>query len=140
MTGTARGIDASSIDAALSGEDMAGDGAGQGPLVVVFSGDTMGHGDDELGRLLVKGFIHTLLEAERRPDTIIFYNSGVKLASAGSDTAGDLSELEKKGTDIMICGTCANFFNIKESIGAGHISNMYDIVNSLSGASKIIKP
>ena len=118
----------------------AGPGEGQGPLVVVFSGDAMGQGDDELGRLLMKAFIHTLLEAEKSPQTVICYNSGVKLAAKDADTAADLRELENRGTEVLICGTCVNFYNLKERLGAGKISNMYDIVNVMNGAGKVIRP
>ncbi len=110
-----------------------------GPVVVI-SGDTMGKGNDELGRILMKAFIHTILEADTKPGSIIFYNSGVKLAAAGSDVAGDLVELEKTGVEILICGTCAAFFGMKDNIAAGHISNMYDIVNYLTAAARIIQP
>lgn len=112
---------------------------GSGPLVVVVSSNRMGKGDDELGDVLIRAFIHTLTELDEFPDNLIFYNSGVKLAVKDSPVVNDLLLLEKKGTDILVCGTCTNFFGIEE-LGAGHISNMYDIAGAMTGAGRLVSP
>ncbi|HPR38549.1 MAG TPA: sulfurtransferase-like selenium metabolism protein YedF [Spirochaetota bacterium] len=111
-----------------------------GPNVFVISSDTMGKGDDELGAALMKAFIHTIFNLDYLPDTLIFYNTGVKLAVKDSDVLDDLKKLEEQGVEILVCGTCANFFNIKEQIAAGIISNMYDIAGSMSRAGRIVMP
>lgn len=111
-----------------------------GPDVFVISSDTMGKGNDELGTALMKAFIHTISDLDTLPDTLIFYNTGVKLAVKDSDVIDDLKKLENAGVEILICGTCANFFNIKEEISAGIISNMYDIAGTMAGAGKIVMP
>jgi len=111
-----------------------------GPNVFVISSDTMGKGDDELGEALMKAFIHTIFDLDYLPDTLIFYNTGVKLAVKNSDVLDDLKKLEEKGVEILVCGTCANFFNIKEEISAGIISNMYDIAGAMSRAGRIVMP
>ncbi|MBN2402968.1 MAG: sulfurtransferase-like selenium metabolism protein YedF [Spirochaetes bacterium] len=115
-------------------------GANPGPNVFVISSDTMGKGSDELGSLLIKAFIHTAIELENRPDVMIFYNTGVKFTAQGSDTLDDLKNLEARGVKILVCGTCANFFNIKEKVAAGIVSNMYDIADTLSRAGRIVQP
>jgi selenium metabolism protein YedF len=115
------------------------DSGGSGPLVVVISSERMGKGDDELGDVLVRGFIHTLTELDEFPGSIIFYNSGVKLAVKDSPVVDDLLLLEEKGTDILVCGTCTNFFGIEE-LGAGHLSNMYDIAGAMTGAGRLVSP
>jgi selenium metabolism protein YedF len=109
-------------------------------IIIVFKSEFMGTGDDELGRLLMNAYIHTIEEMDCRPDTLIFYNSGIKLAAEESDTVDDLRKLEKKGIKIIICGTCANFFNLTENIKIGTISNMYDISEILITSSKVIYP
>jgi len=111
-----------------------------GPNVFVISSDTMGKGDDELGAALMKAFIHTIFSLDYLPDTLIFYNTGVKLAVKYSDVIDDLKKLEEQGVEILVCGTCANFFNIKDRIAAGVISNMYDIAGSMSKAGRIVMP
>lgn len=108
--------------------------------VIVLSSNIMGKGDDKLGEILLKAFIHTVTEADTIPDTIILYNSGVKLAVKGAVTSEDLSLLESKGVKILVCGTCVKYFNLENEIGAGIISNMFDIVTVLSSANGIIMP
>lgn len=117
----------------------AGSGAA-GPLVVVISSDRMGRGNDELGGVLMRSFIHTLLTLEPLPDTVIFYNTGVKLAVRDSDVMDDLKQLETAGVSLLVCGTCANYFQLSDRIGAGGISNMYDIASAMAGAERLIIP
>jgi selenium metabolism protein YedF len=100
----------------------------------------MGKGNDELGTVLMKSFIHTLTESEKLPATMIFYNTGVKLAVKGSDVIDDLKKLEEKGIEILVCGTCANFFKIKDDIAAGVISNMYDIAGRMMSSGRLLMP
>ncbi|MGC2062125.1 MAG: sulfurtransferase-like selenium metabolism protein YedF, partial [Thermodesulfovibrionales bacterium] len=111
-----------------------------GPTVFVISSDKMGKGNDELGAVLMKAFIHTTVELESGPDVMIFYNSGVKLTAEGSDFLKDLKELEKKGVKMLVCGTCVNYFNLTGKIAAGVVSNMYDIAGTLSRAGRIVQP
>jgi len=111
-----------------------------GPIIVVLSSNKMGFGDDELGAVLMRSFLHTLTEINTKPDVLILYNSGVKLAIEGSDALHDLNALEHQGIKILVCGTCLNFFNLKEKLRVGNISNMYDITETLFKAKKIIRP
>jgi selenium metabolism protein YedF len=111
-----------------------------GPTVFVIASNIMGHGNDELGAVLMKAFIHTAIDLDHGPDIMIFYNTGVKLAAFDSDVIDDLKIFEEKGVRILICGTCVNFFNLTGKIGAGTISNMYDIAGTLSTAGRIVKP
>lgn len=111
-----------------------------GPTVFVIASDTMGKGNDELGTVLMKAFIHTAIDLEVRPDVMIFYNAGVKLASKGSDVIDDLRQLEEKGVKMLVCGTCVNYFDLTGKVAAGAVSNMYDIADSLSRAGRIVQP
>ncbi len=110
-----------------------------GPMVVVVASDVMGRGDDELGRVLMRSFLHTLTEASEKPDVIIFFNTGVRLAVNGSDVLADLAALSGAGTKILVCGTCLGFFELKDQLGAGVISNMYDISEAMFGAGKLVQ-
>jgi selenium metabolism protein YedF len=110
------------------------------PLVVAISSDRMGWGNDELGYVLIRSFVHTLLTLNPLPDTIIFYNTGVKLAARDSEVIDDLKQLEEAGTSILICGTCTNYFGISDALGVGCISNMYDIASTMAGAGRLITP
>lgn len=112
----------------------------QGPSVFVITSDAMGHGNDDLGGLLMKAFLHTALDLEHGPDMVILYNTGVKFAAVDSPALDDLKALEERGIKILVCGTCVNFFELGGKIGVGIVSNMYDIASALSTAGRIVKP
>jgi len=111
-----------------------------GPSVFVIASNVMGQGNDELGAVLMKAFLHTTVDLDHGPDVMVFYNTGVKLAASDSDVVDDLKALEAKGAKLLICGTCVNFFDLKGKVGAGTVSNMYDIAGTLSTAGRIVKP
>ena len=106
--------------------------------VIVFGKDQMGDGEKELGETLIRTYINTLTELNTYPSKIIFYNSGVKLVSQGADTIESLSKLASFGVEILICGVCVDYYNIK--IAVGSISNMFAIGNVTASASKVIYP
>jgi selenium metabolism protein YedF len=112
--------------------------SGSGPLVVAVSSNNMGRGDDDLGQVLIRSYLHTLTEVEPRPDTLIFFNSGVKLATEGSQSLDDLAVLEKQGVQILLCGTCLGHFNLKDRVAVGEISNMYAISETMLRATKVV--
>jgi selenium metabolism protein YedF len=107
--------------------------------VLVISSDTMGRGNDELGRTLIKNFLYALNESDSLPAAILLYNTGVKLASENPDTIADLKKLGEKGVDILVCGLCLNYFGLTEKLQAGTVSNMYAIVQKKLSAAKIIQ-
>lgn len=100
-------------------------------MTIGISSDTMGSGDDTLGKILMKSFIYTVSETEPYPFTIVFYNSGVRLTVEGSEVIDDLITLENKGVEIISCGTCLDFLQLKEGLKVGSISNMYTIYEKL---------
>lgn len=112
--------------------------AQSGPLVLVVSADVMGRGETELGNILIRGFFHTLGEVGPLPQTIIFYNSGVKLACDGSPVLDDLRALEDDGIEMLVCGTCLGYFELAEQLAVGHVSNMYDIAETMLAAGKVL--
>jgi selenium metabolism protein YedF len=109
-------------------------------VVVFIDSETLGQGDDGLGSILMKSFILTLREIEPLPWRIIFMNGGVKLASEGSALLPYLGELGERGVEILSCGTCLDFFSLKEKLRSGRISNMFEIISSFTEATKVLKP
>ena len=109
-------------------------------MVVVLSSDKMGEGDEELGKVLIKGFIYAITQLDKYPKAVLLYNSGVKLSSEGSDSIEDLKLLEENGVEILSCGTCLNFYNLQDKLKVGQVTNMYSIVEALAGATNIIRP
>lgn len=109
-----------------------------GSITYVFGSDLLGKGSEELGKILMKGFIYTLTETNPLPSNIVFLNSGVKITTTESQTIDDLKKLEECGTKILSCGTCLDYYNLKDNLLVGEISNMYDIVETMSNAEKTI--
>lgn len=108
--------------------------------VVAIKSDKMGSGDDTLGSILLRAFINSLQEVEILPTTIILYNSGVNIALKGCDTAESLKVLEDRGVTILSCGACLDFYEVKEQLAVGLISNMFKITSVLSKASHVVYP
>lgn len=111
-----------------------------GDFAVVISSEIMGQGDDELGRKLMKSFFVALSCLDIMPSSIMFYNSGVKLTVKNSPVIEILHEIEAKGVEILICGTCVDHFKIGDKINAGRISDMYLITQQLSRTGNIVRP
>lgn len=109
-------------------------------IVIAVSSNKMGTGNDELGEVLLKGFLYAVTELDTLPQTILFYNGGATITSEGSKSIDDLKKLEEKGVEILTCGTCMDYYNIKDKLQVGGVSNMYTILEKLSKASKVIKP
>ena len=108
--------------------------------VVVVSSDRMGTGNDELGKVLIKGFIFAVTQLDTLPKTMLFYNGGATLTAEGSDSLEDLKSLEAQGVEIMTCGTCLDYYGLKEKLQVGTVTNMYSIVETMAKAGKIIRP
>lgn len=100
--------------------------------------NVLGSGSEDLGKLLMKGFIYTMTQIKPYPDFIVFLNSGVKLSSEGSDSIEDLKQLLQAGTRIVSCGTCLDFYQLKEKLMVGEITNMYDIVETISASDNVV--
>ncbi|MDR2479205.1 MAG: sulfurtransferase-like selenium metabolism protein YedF [Treponema sp.] len=126
------------ITAADNAAAVTGTGGADGPLVAAIGQNTMGAGNDELGAILVKGFIYSLSELDTPPETILFFNSGVKLTTEGSSVIADLKKLEAKGTVISSCGTCLDFYQLQEKLAVGNVTNMYAIVSAMTEAGRLI--
>ena len=109
-------------------------------MLVVLSGNVMGTGDERLGTSLMKAFVFALTKQDQLPDTILCYNTGAYLTCAGADTLEDLKLMESEGVTILTCGTCLDFYGLKDKLAVGGITNMYDIVERMENAAQIIKP
>lgn len=124
----------------VTGEEAACACCEEENLVVVVSSDRMGNGNDELGKVLIKGFIFAVTQLDKLPTTMLFYNGGATLTAEGSDSLEDLKHLEEQGVEILTCGTCLNYYGLSEKLQVGSVTNMYTIVEKMAGADNIIKP
>lgn len=115
------------------------DGRKKKKIVILRSGK-MGEGNEELGTVLMKGFIYALTEVEELPETILLYNGGAPLSCEGSDCLEDLKTLEAQGVEILTCGTCLNYYGLSDKLAVGSVTNMYVIAEKMSEADVIICP
>lgn len=109
-------------------------------MAVYISANVMGQGDDELGQILINAFLESVTHFAKEISHIILVNSGVKLTVEKSKSLHHLQELEKTGVEILVCGTCLNFYSIKDQLAVGTVSNMYSILETMSKADKVINP
>lgn len=107
--------------------------------VLLIASDRMGNGSDELGRLLLKNFIITLLEIQNMPEKIFFVNSGVLLTSEGSELLEPLCRLAAAGVEILSCGVCLEYYGIKDKLSAGIVTNMYTIAESMLVSGNVVR-
>ena len=91
-----------------------------------------------LGEILMKSFLATLAQMEHQPLAVILMNEGVKLALYDSSSCDHLKSLENSGASILICAASANHFNVMDQVGAGSISNIHEIIETLNKAGKIL--
>jgi selenium metabolism protein YedF len=112
----------------------------RGNIVVYLNSRFLGIGDEALGSILMRSFLKTLLELETKPKGLILIHSGVWLSSEGSDVLDTLRTLSEKGVEILSCGTCLDFYGLKEKLKVGVVSNMYTIAQTLLEADRVVKP
>lgn len=111
-----------------------------GNLIYVISSDSMGRGSEELGWALLQTYVTTIEQVAPLPSHILLYNGGVKLAATTGKGLEALQKLEGKGVTIWSCGTCLEFFHLEEERKVGSLTNMYDIMNIMATAAKVVSP
>ena len=100
--------------------------------------EIIGAGNEELGQSLMKMFLYTISEGEDLPKSILFMNGGVKVPTLNEQAVEHLKVLQDKGVELLVCGACLNFYGLEDKLEVGKISNMYDIINTMKEASKVI--
>lgn len=112
--------------------------AGDHGWAVFIGKEQIGTGDPELGGSLMKMFLYTLAQDDHVPRYVLFMNSGVKLLVENEQIVEHLKVLQEKGAQVLVCGTCLNFYGIADQLQAGTVSNMYDIVDAMKIVDKVI--
>lgn len=108
-------------------------------LVILIGTDKLGSGDDTLGATLMKSYLYALSESDKLPTDLLFINGGVKLVAEGSAVLDSLNKLKERGVNIASCGICLDFYNLKEKLAVGEITNMYTIIEKMNTADNTIK-
>ncbi|MBC8186102.1 sulfurtransferase-like selenium metabolism protein YedF [candidate division KSB1 bacterium] len=101
--------------------------------------DMMGIGDPLLGRKLLKSFLQKLVDSDVKVDAVGCVNAGVLLTSEGSEVLDSFKKLEKKGTQIMTCGTCLDHLNLRDKLQIGGVGTMDQTVQVMTTAERIIR-
>lgn len=106
--------------------------------VLMIKNEFLGDGNDELGKVLMKGFLYTVTETKPYPQKVVLLNSAVKLSTENEETVAHLKKLEEAGTKVYSCGTCLNYYNLADQLKVGVVGNMYDVVESLNSTENRI--
>lgn len=143
LAGNPQGTDAALAEAGIACP-VPGDGdAAPAPAarrqVTVFVGSsTFGQGAEELGRILIKGLVYAFSQADEVPHRIVFFNDGARLTCEGSEMLDDIRELERRGCEVLTCGTCLDFHGIKDRLAVGGVTNLYTISEIALGPDKVV--
>lgn len=105
--------------------------------VIIINNEYCG-GDEILGNTLIGVFLRKILASLDKPETIIFYNSGVRLLTRKSENLPILEALQTAGVDIIACGMCINGVCDSRRLLVGRITSMDEIVSILMNAGKVI--
>lgn len=108
-------------------------------LVILVGSPHFGNGDRELGEILMKGYMYTLTETKPYPKALLFVNSGVVLTLEDSPVLEHLRKLESEGVQILSCGTCLDYYKVKDKLAVGGVGNMYTIVELMNGARNSVR-
>ncbi len=108
-------------------------------VVVLINTATFGTGAEELGVKLLNNYFFALTEVELKPRLLLLVNEGVKVALQGSPYVENLTALAQQGVKIAACGTCLDYYQVKDQLAVGEVTNMYTIAEEMLQADHVIK-
>lgn len=106
--------------------------------VYVVSRNGLGQAPEDLQRILAVNFFGLSADSDLSPETVLFYADGVKVACEGSAVVESLRALEKKGTRLILCRTCLDYFGLMDKVAVGSVGKMTDIIAALEEATKVV--
>lgn len=104
---------------------------------LVVTSDVLGK-DEDLGKVLMKVFLTNLAMAPEAPEVITLMNAAVKLACEGSELLDELRAVEARGVTIHSCGTCLDYYQIREQLRVGDGGTMAETIASLMTAQDAV--
>lgn len=106
--------------------------------IFLFTRCGMGHGPEELQKLLAVKYLSLTLESGELPAKILFYTDGVKLCCAGSPAVEALQALASKGVELILCKTCLDSYGLTGEVQVGIVGGMGDIIEAMQKAQKVV--
>lgn len=128
---TKEGCSSDTVDIVQADDDNA-------KATILISTDKLGKGSEELGKILMKGYLYALTESMPYPSTVLLMNEGIHLATENEDAIKNLKMMEEKGVEIIVCGTCLNYYQCTDELKVGIVGNMYSMVEKMNSAQKVI--
>jgi selenium metabolism protein YedF len=107
--------------------------------VVLIAGEQFGTGSAELGRLLLQLLLRSLSEQAALPAELLLAHGGVTLAVDGSPVLDSLQKLQQAGVAVRVCGTCLDYYKLKDRVRVGTVSNMYELVEAMMAAGSVVR-
>ena len=104
---------------------------------ILVQSESLGTGDENLGRLLMANFLRLLGEREDKPEAITFLNAGVKLVCEGSQVVEHIQRLERAGVEILACTTCLEYFDLVDKLSVGKPTTMVKSIEAMLGGAFI---
>ena len=93
---------------------------------------------EELGTKLMGSFLRKLCQSPEKPDAIVFYGTGVYLLLDGSHVLDALDILAKQGVDLIGCGTCLGYYEVRDRVVVGRASEMKEVISILMRAGNVV--
>jgi len=104
---------------------------------LIVATDTMGK-EEELGRILIKGFFETMKVYKELPHVIFFLNAGVRLTTTSEEIIPILKEIEAMGVEIFSCGTCLKYYGLEAELKVGHRGTTNQIIEGMKDFNKTV--
>jgi tRNA 2-thiouridine synthesizing protein A len=98
----------------------------------------LGRAGPQLQDILLHNFLRTLADRDPASFQLVFYTDGVKLVAADSPALLDLHVLEAKGVMMLACGTCLDYFHLRERVAVGRVSSMPEIIETFARAERVV--
>jgi selenium metabolism protein YedF len=99
--------------------------------VILIQSEGLGRGEEQLGKLLMANFLRLLGESEKKPGTLVFWNTGVRLVCEGSPVLDHLTRLEQQGVEMLACTTCLEYLDLKNKLKIGQPTTMVKSIQSM---------
>ena len=105
---------------------------------VIIKSEVMGVDPPELGAKLIGSYLRKLCQADPKPSSLLFYGTGVMLLTEGSAVLDALTILQDKGVDLIACGTCVGYYEIRDKLVLGRVSDMRELISLLTNSDHVV--